>query len=350
MNLTNLTADKIVLSSIPSYGLFYQVLDQITLILLNYLGRVISGFGILLNTFFLFLLLKKCFKNQIYNYFWSRAFCNLIASIFGVIFVQFPLELMTYEKYTLIHQLYISGFGTRAVLMASSVSDILLIVNRYYSMTERRNSFFAKISKKTNLFLCYFIGITLFIPFCFGGDFVETENKNFAYWKLSQFGSSAGYKAYFLLSFMLESVIVVIILLVFNSMAITKFRGIMTNKTKVTKKKTKAEKANIRFTKYSLVLSIICLIVRTLDMLAGILVRIEAVQLYVYTPEQRSLKNICRQFAFFVLFTSQAFEVLIYFKMDKNVKKSIIEIFEQTRLYDFFLFFNILSVLILIHF
>jgi len=109
MNFTNLTTYNIELKSIPTYGLFYQVLDQITFILLNYLGRAISGFGILLNTFFLFLLLKKCFKNQIYNYFWSHAFCNLMASIFGVIYVQFPIELKVYEKYTLIHQFYISG-------------------------------------------------------------------------------------------------------------------------------------------------------------------------------------------------------------------------------------------------
>jgi len=280
MNLTNLTSDNIGLKSIPPYGLFYQVLDQTKFFLLNYLGRVIYGFGILLNAFFLFLLLKKCFKNPIYNYFWSRAFCNLMASIFGVIYVQFPTELMVYEKYSLIHHFYISGSTTRAVFLASSVSDILLIVNRYYSMTEKRNSFFAKISKKANLFLCYFIGFTVVLPFYFGGVIVETENKNFAYWKLSQFGSSMGFKAYFLLSFLLESVIVVIILSVYNSMAVSKFHDKMTNKIQLTKKKTKAEKADIRFTKYSLVLTIIGLISRTLDMLAGIFVRIEVVSVY----------------------------------------------------------------------
>jgi len=67
-------------------------------------------------------------------------------------------------------------------------------------------------------------------------------------------------------------------------------------------------------------------------MLAGIFVRIEVVSLYVYTPEQRSLKDFFGQFAFFIVFSSQALEVFIYFKMDKNVKKSIIKIFERTRL------------------
>jgi len=167
-----------------------------------------------------------------------------MASIFGVIYVQFPIEFMVYEKYTLIHKLYISGVAIRAVILASSVSDILLIMNRYYSMTEKRNSFLAKISKKANLFICYLIGITLLLPFYFGGDFVKTEIKNFAYWKLSQFGLSISFKVYVVILFLVESVIVVIILSVFNSMAITKFRGIMTNKTKVTKEKTKSDLLN----------------------------------------------------------------------------------------------------------
>jgi len=78
-------------------------------------------------------------------------------------------------------------------------------------MTEKSNSYFAKISKKANLLICYLIGIALVLPFYFGGVLVETENENFSYWKLSQFGSSLGFKAYVLLLFLAESVMVVII-------------------------------------------------------------------------------------------------------------------------------------------
>ena len=128
MNVSNQT---IVNGSMPGQELsaLFQDLDLIRVIIRDYFSRKVSGLGIFLNLIFLVILLNKKLKNSIYNFFWSRSFCNLIVCIFGLAYMDPLKQKVERPLYLLIHQVYIIGFTIRIVLLASTMTDCLLILN-----------------------------------------------------------------------------------------------------------------------------------------------------------------------------------------------------------------------------
>ena len=136
MNVLNKT---IVNGTMPGQELstLFQVLDLIRVIIRDYFSRVVSGLGIILNLIFLVILLNKKLKNSIYNFFWSRSFCNLIVCIFGLAYMDFPDVREKRPLYILIHQVYITGFTMRLALLASVLTDCFLILNRLFNLSNR---------------------------------------------------------------------------------------------------------------------------------------------------------------------------------------------------------------------
>ena len=80
-----------------------------------------------------------------------------------------------------------------------------------------------------------------------------------------------------------------------------------------------------QFTKFVLALTVVCLTTRTLDMFSGIVTRISLINVIEFTQEQNVEKILFKQVALFGLFSSHAFEGLIYFRMDKNIKELMLE-------------------------
>ena len=149
MNITNQTTDQ--LSS------FYHALDLTTFILENYVCRVVTGLGIIFNMCLLRLLLNKRLTHTMYNYLWSRAFCNMIVCLFGLVYMDFPRQIISQlPYYRLIYQAYMITALIRTAFLASAVSDILLVLNRYFNILNKKN-FLSEISKVANLLICYSI-------------------------------------------------------------------------------------------------------------------------------------------------------------------------------------------------
>ena len=282
MNVLNQT---IVNGTMPGQELsaLFQDLDLIILIIRDYFSRIVSGLGIFLNLIFLVILLSKKLKNSIYSYLWSRSFCNLIVCIFGLVYMDPPDQRLDRPLYLQIHQVIISGFTIRTVLLASAITDCLLILNRYFNLSNRQN-FWTKIPIKYNLLMCYSLGTIFILPAYFSIRIVQTTHfSSIFYWITSDFGLSLFLKLYILLIFLVESVIPVFFLLIMNIISIRKFRKVMATLTTDQNKSVKAEK---RFTKWILVLTAICLITRSLDLLSTVLGFFRGIRVpYLFPPK-----------------------------------------------------------------
>jgi hypothetical protein len=104
-----------------------KLIDQI---LTNYIIRLVSGTGVILNISSLILLKDKKLKHPIYDHLWCRGLCNLIACIFGTANLLF-YPTGTEQSFEMIFiTYYVVGIPMRIAFLASAFSELSLILNR----------------------------------------------------------------------------------------------------------------------------------------------------------------------------------------------------------------------------
>jgi hypothetical protein len=116
--------------------------------------RIICSIGIIINYVSLRILQNKQLKFKFYDFFRCRCFCNMLVCFFAA----FTSPLYTnkqYEYWKLYLLLYFDVIPARVALLASFISDILLILNRVALLFGRKSSAFYTLSKKASLSLVY---------------------------------------------------------------------------------------------------------------------------------------------------------------------------------------------------
>ncbi len=161
-----------------------------------YINRIIDFLGVIFNSLGLVIMINKTLIHPMYNFTWGRTFCNWFVCFLGCGWVQ----TLNYDQpggyYQKVYQMYIFCFPLRMVFFASTISDLILILNRYFVITEQK-VWLLKISKLTNLAICYVFSVSLYAPlyFAFQLEAVDT-NEKFTF-KLTDFGQSTMFKGYF---------------------------------------------------------------------------------------------------------------------------------------------------------
>ncbi len=122
-------------------------LIEIRDIVINYVIRGISGIGIFFNIFSLTVVLHKSLKHNFYDFLRCRCICNLIVCILTIFYGRLVLENCP-VNYQWLYFAWFINVQIRLVLLASSISDILLIINRYVTIYDMKKSVFYKISRK----------------------------------------------------------------------------------------------------------------------------------------------------------------------------------------------------------
>ena len=84
MNFINQSTPNGATTDVGSISDNYLALDQATVIIREYVNRVICGCGILLNIGFQSVLLDKRLRFRAYSYLWARTVCNLLVCLIGV--------------------------------------------------------------------------------------------------------------------------------------------------------------------------------------------------------------------------------------------------------------------------
>jgi hypothetical protein len=183
----------------------YPWVVQATFWLNNYINRTFGGVGILVNLFFVILLSHRTLRNKIYDFLWCRQFTSLMACLsivasFGLCFdCSYDFEWLAYFPWH-------AAVTIRVFSLASFISDILLISNRYFEVC-RKTTFLKRLSKKLNLFLCLMISFSFFLPLYFPVYVVKNPLNGTFKLSFNVFGASVYFKVYFLILFLIETII-----------------------------------------------------------------------------------------------------------------------------------------------
>jgi len=165
----------------------------------------------------------------------------------------------------------------RIAFFTSAFSELAIILNRLYVIQNKHN-YLSKMTKVKNLAFCITIPIIDgFLPF-FGLTIYEFPGlKEMYVWGFSEFGKSSFYQAYQIFNFFFETILPVFTLLALNIYTVRKFDEYHIKKTVMTKKKALVEQTNLKFTKMMITLVTLSVIVRAMDMITGILIRLKVV-------------------------------------------------------------------------
>jgi len=203
----------------------FLVLVQISNIIENYAIRFISITGVILNFISLVIVLNKDLNHFIYTYIWSRFFCNVIVCATGAGYVKVCTINCRQTYFAVFYQWYLNGIPMKVALFASTMSEILLILNRVYILI-KRSSCLRHISKFQNLAMCYVIPSLVAIPFYFSIRIYQTDKLGIFMWELNAFGSSIYYKVYVMVVLFMETLAPLTILTVLNCIAAKKYSSI----------------------------------------------------------------------------------------------------------------------------
>jgi hypothetical protein len=311
-----------------------------------YMNRMISFLGVILNLLGILMMLNKTLIHPMYNFTWCRTFCNWFVCFLGCGWVQ----TLDYDQpggyYQRAYGLYVFGIFIRIAFFASSISDLILILNRYFVITEQR-VWLLEISKLTNLTICYVFSVSLYVPLYFAFCLEAVgSNEDFAF-KLTDFGQSTIFKSYAAGLFLLETGLGVCTLGFFNVLSAIRFREKMIRKGHLLRNRTVTKQKEVMYTKMVFILSSVCIITRLLDAITTTLVRLISLDVYNFSEETKSLIKLYYNISWTLLLAAHAFDNWIYFLMDPNLRRCTRELFcrptTQGTIVSFICFYQLLN-------
>jgi len=291
-----------------------------------YINRIIGFLGVILNSLGILIMLNKTLIHPMYNFTWGRTFCNWFVCLFScgsVPVLDYNQSGGYYEK---MYQVSVFAIPIRIAYLASSISDVMLILNRYFVITER-SVWLLKISKLTNLAICYVFSISLYaVPyFAFRFEAVGS-NEEFAF-KLTDFGQSTIFKVYAAGTFFFEIILGVFAIGFLNVLSAIRFREKMIRKGHLLQNRTETKQKEVMYTKMVLILTSISFITRSLDAVIGTLARSMALSIFEFSDELKYKITFYYDISLMLLLAAHAFENWVYFLIDPNLGRCTKELF-----------------------
>jgi len=224
----------------------------------------------------------------------------------------------------------------RIFTLSAFISDILMIFNRYLEITGKQ-SFLNRLSKKSNLLICFLFPAICTLPYYFAIDIVKCVQNGSYIKKLNKFGVSGVFTAYFFSIFLIETVIPLAIHLFLNIVSIYKFKNLMERHANLTNNQTEARMAEVRFTKMVLLLSFITSVTRILDLIFTIGNRIYYIQPNFFQPGASDQIMFGKSLSNLIVYGAFALDALVYLTMDNNLWKLISTITGLNKVFKFLL-------------
>lgn len=127
-----------------------QILQYLNLAveITNYSNSVLSAVGTLFNLITIIILSRPTFEHTFYDFLQCRSICNLVVCLFGIFFQELPCRMCPSNYRRLFCDYYVILTQMRAAFLASSISDILLVLNRFVTLHAWSGSIFNRLSKK----------------------------------------------------------------------------------------------------------------------------------------------------------------------------------------------------------
>ncbi len=295
---------------------------QGTYILDNMFSRTIAGIGILVNLCFVILLSHRALRHKIYDFLWCRQLISLLTCLSIAASYGFCFD-CHYDSEWLAYYTWYTALTVRVSSLASFISDLLLIFNRYFEVC-RKTTFLGRLSKNLNLFICVSISFIICLPGCFAINVVKVPLNGKFKLTLSVFGASLYFKFYYFLAFFLDTVIPLLTLLWVNTVSVVKFKNVMERHADLTGNQIEARKAERRFNRMVFLLSAITSVTRLIDMVTSVLNRISVISPSTY--KQGTLELILFSKSITVIFINIAlgFDALVFLRMEKNIYELVL--------------------------
>jgi len=221
---------------------------------------------------------------------------------------------------------YVFGIPSRIAFLASSISDLILILNRYFVITEGR-VWLLKISKLSNLTICYVFSTCIWVPFYFAFSLEVVDSNGEYAFKLTEFGHTTLFKGYAAGIFLLETGLGVVTLGFLNVLSAIRFREKMIRKGHLLQNRTETRQKEVMYTKMILILSTVCFITRLLDAVTTTLVRLILLDVINFSEETKYQIKLYYDISWTLLLAAHAFDNWIYFLMDPNLRRCTRELF-----------------------
>jgi len=227
-----------------------------------------------------------------------------------------------YDSEWLAYYTWYISIAIRAFSLASFISDILLIFNRYFEVSQK-TTFLGCLSKKLNLFICFSIPFVICLPSHFAVN-AEKKHLNGKFnLKLNVFGSSIYFKLYFFLTFLVDTVIPLSTLIWVNIVSVFKFKRVMERHADLTGNQIETRKAERRFTRMVFILSAITSVTRIIDMVTSVFNRISVISPGTFNQGTLELILFSKSISVIFVNIASAFDALVFLRMDKNIRSRI---------------------------
>ena len=302
----------------------YRLLNQISNIIGYYLICVVSSVGLVFNLFGIKILWNTNLlkKHKFYKYILVKTVCDLLVCLTGIGYLNNTcLQCIEVQQnvYGIIIYRFYSIAIIRVALFSSAWSEVYLNYNRYSTLVSQK-TWITGISLKYYVPVLFGVPFLLSLPVYFSKSIQPIGSTNLYFMAFNSFGRSNIYLSYYLLLFMIELVIPMILLFVLsllNIMEIKKFvrKKLVMNSDGIKKVKS----AEIRFTKVILVLTLAFMLVRLFDLLSGISYRLISIHAINYSPGVYEIINFVRQTAFLLVYFNCAISIFMFASIDQNV-------------------------------
>ncbi len=322
--LTNIT------NSTTSFNPDDKLIVAITVLFQKYVNEVTGLIGVFVNLFIVIVLTDRKLKHKIYDFFLVRQITNLIACVFVVIYKEHCFGCLKNTAW-IVYYTYHIGIMIRVSILASFVSEILLIFNRYFYIISRQ-IFLSRISKKLSLFICYTFSFSLALPVFFSISVVEDSSSLTFYSELNSFGSSIYFRIYTFFLILFESFLPLFILFLMNILSVIKFKNLMTHHAEVSGNRRTSRKAEYRFTKMVLLLTSITFIVRLIDLITMIFNRIYITSTIKFDTKTVEYIRFFKGVSVLTTNLGLALDAIVILKMDKNIWNIILTCFKFKKL------------------
>lgn len=165
--------------------------------------------------------------------------------------------------------------------------------------------------------------IVLYVPLYFAIKIIPNgSNENLYVIGFTDFGNSIYFAAFAISSFLLEAILLVISLAVFNFISLFKFRKMMKEKRRLMATSTRhIDKAKIRFTKLILSLTSICIMCRLLDIAVSIFYMTTTLFEIKLSEDLISLIFLSHTISIFMLIVSHSLDGTFYFIYDRQLTR-----------------------------
>lgn len=318
----------------------WQLVTDLSNVIDNYITRIIAAAGIIFNIFFLIILYNKKNKelvHSIYRCFRGRTLTNLAVNLIVAVHDSFNCRGLPScnmnSYYQAFYNVYFSYIPLELFLTSSIICDVIMSINRYFVIIDKKNSF-TKLSTLSIMLMSFSAPILLFTPLFFGLGVYQTtsvsENvtETFYIVNLTHFGMSQLFSVYSISLFLFQSVIPVTVLAIIGIISVRKFRRLMLIKGHLTKNQTECKKAEVNYTRSVLITTNICVITRILDMCSRNIVRLIQYKFIEVSLTTTALMELVRNCTSSLLFLAIALDGVVYLLIDTRLKQVVSKMFK----------------------